>query len=166
MVTALGIQEIGGNFVCKIFDIFTLFTMKMIYLIHCFYEEVYIVKPRTSRTANSEKYIVAKGFRGIGKEILDQLYKMIENWDEDKYAVDIEGIKFDNDFVHLMNKYNEEYIGIQLKYISKTIKYVNNRPNKEKYYRIVKKQINNAISWCKRYNMMINKNSRYINYIS
>lgn len=165
IVTALGIQEIGGNFVCKIFDIFTLFTMKMIYIVHYFYENVYIIKPNTSRTANSEKYIIAKGFKGINNEILNQLYSIIENWDENSYALDIDGIKFSNDFVHLINKFNEEYTETQMKYISKTIKYVNNRPNQEKYKKIVKQQVNNGINWCKKYNIQINKSSRYMNYL-
>ena len=34
----------------------------------CFYEEIYLNKPLTSRPANSEKYIVAKNFKGIDKE--------------------------------------------------------------------------------------------------
>jgi len=166
IVTALGIQEIGGNFVCKIFDIFTLFTMKMIYLLYYFYDEVYIIKPKTSRAANSEKYLIAKGYKGIDDKTMNELYIILENWNDDKYALDISGLKFGNDFIHFMNEYNKKYIENQLKYISKTIKYVNNRPEKEKYHRIVKKQINNAISWCKKYNIMVNKNSRYINYIS
>ncbi len=32
------------------------------YLLSCFYEEIIVCKPLTSRIANSEKYIVCKGF--------------------------------------------------------------------------------------------------------
>ena len=39
----------------------------LLYLLNQLYEEVYIYKPKTSRTANSEKYFIAKGFKGINK---------------------------------------------------------------------------------------------------
>ena len=47
----------SGNFFIKFFDTFTEASLQMIYLIALLYEEVYFVKPNTSRYANSEKYI-------------------------------------------------------------------------------------------------------------
>lgn len=168
IVTTLGIQEIGGCFVCKIFDTFSIFTIKILYLLYCVYDEVNITKPRTSRSANSEKYVVAKGYKGIDDKILDILYKMIKNWEDevsDKYISDIKGFQIDNHFIHMMHNYNKNYIENQLKYINKTIKYAQNRPDKDKYRKIIKKQVNNAILWCKRYYVPINKNSRFMNYL-
>lgn len=162
IITAFGIQQIGGSFVCKIFDIFSLFTLKMIYLIYYFYDEIHLYKPKTSRIANSEKYIVAKGFKGITKEKLDELYLIIENWDDNFYVIDILGINFDNNFIHLLYDYNINFIKKQKKNILKTLKYVNNKPDKEKYYNIIDKQVNNAIEWCKINNIEINYKSRYL----
>jgi len=165
IITALSIQKEGGHFVCKIFDIFTLFTLKMIYLLYCFYEKVYIVKPKTSRTANSEKYIIAKGFKGIDKKYLNKFYKIIEDWDKlNNYVSNIEGININNDFIHWIYKYNESYIENQIKYINLTIEYTQTRPEKELYRKIVKQQINNALSWCSKYGIEINKASRFLNY--
>uniref|UniRef100_A0A6C0HUX5 Ribosomal RNA methyltransferase FtsJ domain-containing protein n=1 Tax=viral metagenome TaxID=1070528 RepID=A0A6C0HUX5_9ZZZZ len=59
---ALCMQKQGGSFVLKIFDIFMQHTIDMIALLSSMYEKVYITKPNTSRAANSEKYIVCKGF--------------------------------------------------------------------------------------------------------
>ena len=67
IVTAISIQKIGGSFVCKCFDMYTEITQSLIYLLFTTYSEVYITKPNTSRSANSEKYIVCKGFLGIDK---------------------------------------------------------------------------------------------------
>ena len=50
-------------FVLKVFDVFLQPTVELIYLLSCFYEHVYIVKPNTSRYANSEKYVVCKKFK-------------------------------------------------------------------------------------------------------
>ena len=80
IVLALSVQKNGGSFVLKIFDMFTLLTIKMLYIISYFYEEVYIYKPLTSRCANSEKYIIAKKFRGIEKKYLNKLYGIIKLW--------------------------------------------------------------------------------------
>ena len=52
---------------CKIFDTFMIPTVKLLFFLGCFYEEIYLNKPLTSRPANSEKYIVAKNFKGIDK---------------------------------------------------------------------------------------------------
>ncbi len=56
-------QKEGGDFILKVFDTFLKSTIDIIYVLSTFYEKVYITKPNTSRTANSEKYIVCKNFR-------------------------------------------------------------------------------------------------------
>ncbi|CEM35049.1 unnamed protein product [Vitrella brassicaformis CCMP3155] len=53
-----------GHLVCKLFDSFSDMTASVIYACcHCF-REVYLVKPRRSRIVNSERYLVAKFFKG------------------------------------------------------------------------------------------------------
>ena len=59
---ALCMQKQGGCFVLKIFDVFMQHSIDMIALLSSMYEKVYITKPNTSRSANSEKYVVCKGF--------------------------------------------------------------------------------------------------------
>ena len=51
------------NFVLKIFDIFTLPTIQIIFILSSVYDNVYICKPNTSRIANSEKYLVCKNYK-------------------------------------------------------------------------------------------------------
>lgn len=168
VITNLKIQKIGGCFVCKVFDILSIFTIKLLYLLYCSYDEIHIVKPRTSRSANSEKYVVAKGYKGIEDNILNNLYDILRNWDEtvgDKYVADIVGFQVDNSFIHLIYNYNKQYIINQLNYINKTVEYTKKRPEKEEYRQIIKEQTNNAISWCKKYNIPINRKSRYLNYL-
>ena len=59
---ALCIQKQGGTFVLKVFDCFMHHTVDLLYLLASFYEKTHIIKPKTSRYANSEKYIVCTGF--------------------------------------------------------------------------------------------------------
>lgn len=85
IVTALKLQEDGGNFVIKIFESFTKITIKMIELLKNFYSKVYICKPYTSRISNSEKYIVCKGFKksllttSINKKLEDIILNINKN---------------------------------------------------------------------------------------
>ena len=62
MAFALVMQKQGGCFILKIFDSFMHHTVDLLYILASFYEKVSIVKPHTSRYANSEKYVVCKGF--------------------------------------------------------------------------------------------------------
>ena len=49
---------LGGHFVCKVFDLFTPFSIGLVYLMYRAFDEVYIFKPVTSRPANSERYLL------------------------------------------------------------------------------------------------------------
>jgi len=48
----------GGHFVCKLFDIFTRFSVGLVYLMYRAFEHVALFKPVTSRPANSERYTI------------------------------------------------------------------------------------------------------------
>jgi hypothetical protein len=45
----------GGNFVCKLFDLFTPFSVGLVYLMYKSFQRISILKPNTSRPANSER---------------------------------------------------------------------------------------------------------------
>jgi len=62
MCYALCLQKHNGSFILKIFDCFMEHTVDILYILSAFYETVYITKPKTSRYANSEKYLVCKNF--------------------------------------------------------------------------------------------------------
>lgn len=48
--------NLGGHFICKTFDLFTPFSVGLIYLLYCCFERVCLFKPITSRPANSERW--------------------------------------------------------------------------------------------------------------
>ncbi|KAK2710052.1 hypothetical protein QYM36_013652 [Artemia franciscana] len=60
-LVALCVVRTGGHFVCKLFDIFTPFSVGLIYLMWMSFEQISIFKPNSSRPANSERYIICKG---------------------------------------------------------------------------------------------------------
>ena len=68
----------GGTFVLKIFDAYSRYMVDVINLIACHFTELKIIKPITSRTANSERYLVATGYRGLNIDV-SILWKAIKN---------------------------------------------------------------------------------------
>lgn len=59
-LTALKILRNNGSFLCKLFDVFTPFSVGLIYLMYQCFQEVAIIKPNSSRPANSERYLICK----------------------------------------------------------------------------------------------------------
>ena len=78
---AVYLQKENGNYILKVFDIFTETSIQLLYLLNTLYDEVYIYKPKTSRPSNSEKYVICKGFtRDLEyKEKVIELLQLISN---------------------------------------------------------------------------------------
>lgn len=60
---ALGVLAPGGAFVLKVFDVFEPRTVAVLQVLVASFARVRMVKPLSSRPANSEKYVVCTGFR-------------------------------------------------------------------------------------------------------
>ena len=73
---AVCMQTHGGSFVLKIFDLFTTPTLDLLALLSSLYDHVSIIKPVTSRYANSEKYVVCTGFR-LDVHELPELFQVL-----------------------------------------------------------------------------------------
>ncbi|KYQ54327.1 Cap-specific mRNA (nucleoside-2'-O-)-methyltransferase 1 [Trachymyrmex zeteki] len=72
-LVALMIVRPGGHFVTKLFDLFTPFSVGLVYLMyHCF-ESISIFKPNTSRPANSERYLICKRKKKDTQAVMDYL---------------------------------------------------------------------------------------------
>ncbi|XP_046965838.1 cap-specific mRNA (nucleoside-2'-O-)-methyltransferase 1 [Vanessa cardui] len=66
-LAALMLVRTGGHFVVKLFDIFTHFSVGLIYIMYRSFEKVCILKPVTSRPANSERYLICM-WKKVGTE--------------------------------------------------------------------------------------------------
>ena len=163
IVSALAIQQIGGNFVCKIFDIHSMVTVRLLYLLSFYYGRVFVTKPLTSRPANSEKYIVCKDFKGIGYMDLYHFFDIITNWDkiEDETLL-LNNIEVPASFIKQIYDYNEYITLKQVDNIKKTLDIIENEENLSTIAKIVKIQKEKAVSWCNTYNVEINTSSIYL----
>ena len=147
---ALNIQQEGGTFIIKMFDIFYHKTIQLIYLLYLSYEEVYIYKPTVSRLSNSEKYIVCKGFKPFNKEIIDLL---------DKYFDNVNNLHIDipKEFINKINEYNNIFVNNQINYIKNILKF-----NVKNINERVKDQIQFSYDWCVKYKIPINNDYIYL----
>lgn len=61
----------GGCFVLKKFTFLECVTISQLYILNCIFEKIHIFKPFTSRSSNSEVYVICIGFNG--SEVLSKL---------------------------------------------------------------------------------------------
>ena len=123
IISALNILKKGGTFICKIFDIHSLVTVKLIYLLFNYFGKVYITKPYTSRPANSEKYMVCLNFKGIHSSYLELLFIYVKKWDILKNDF-LSFIDIPNYFFHKIYIYNNYITLMQIKNINNTLLYL------------------------------------------
>lgn len=145
---ALRVQQFGGSFVLKVFDICDIRTVSLLWVLTRVYGQVKIVKPLTSRPANSEKYIVCLGY-ARDAEVLGLLRRHIES-ERDGFTSDIP-----DDFMEQIYKYNLRYVYRQVECIKKTVEISQQRiiPTFPRHC-----QVKNAMDWCHRYGISMRSN--------
>lgn len=163
IIAALGCLHVNGHFVVKIFDIFSTLTGKILYFLTLFFEHVHIVKPFTSRPANSEKYVICKYFKGISSNYFQHLLDLVSNWhilaDQDKQVEDIFTFQLPQDFSQSLQSYNLHIVARQIEMILKTLAYIRLHLKNKDIVDLRQKQALAACLWCQKYDMDINVKS-------
>jgi cap1 methyltransferase len=157
---ALMMQARGGTFVLKIFDIFHLTTIEMLYLLNVFYDDVTICKPKTSRFANSEKYVVCKRFlykdtSCFYNEFLTMFKEMRDPKYNNKEIVSLLNMDIPLSFMKEIEELNCIFGKKQLNTIHNTLMMIQERRS-EKIERLRKANIEKCIQWCNRNNIPCN----------
>jgi 23S rRNA U2552 (ribose-2'-O)-methylase RlmE/FtsJ len=166
---AIAMQKLGGTFILKVYDTFTRFSLDLLFLLANLYDQVTIIKPNTSRFANSEKYVVCKGFRNSNTfEIVKQFYKILQTQEP------IVGSLFDFGLAYLFTNKIEEFNAIigqqQIDTIVSTIYLIDNNNKYDKIEHMKKKNIQKCITWCQKYgipyNNIIQTNNLFISSLN
>lgn len=158
---AVCMQKLGGSFVLKIFDCFHKPTADILYILTSFYEKVHIIKPNTSRYANSEKYVVCTGFR-FGNNA--PYYSIFERTLEKMLSRDpntcISGfLKKSHIPLFLYSKIEEcnSIIGqSQIDNIHNTLLLINNKYRNEKIDNYLRNHAHKCVNWCIKHGMEYN----------
>ncbi|KAL7743753.1 hypothetical protein ACLKA6_016813 [Drosophila palustris] len=136
-LTALKILRTDGSFVCKLFDLFTPFSVGLVYLMYKCFHQIAIIKPNSSRPANSERYIVCKHKLPDTEAIVEYLNAINrllneENPDEDVLEIfNREQMHLDESFVSYIIESNNTIGNTQIIGLHKIAAFAQNLDLKE-----------------------------------
>lgn len=157
---ALAIQKHGGSFILKIFDVFHKATVDILYILSYYYHQVSIIKPYTSRIANSEKYVVCQGFKiNDSTQIIRQFASIFETIQKSlSSGGGNDGglsslLPFDHD-LYFLNKIEDMNAMVsfqQIENITSTLSIITNHRNSEKLEQYKRSNVNKCIAWCEKY---------------
>lgn len=153
IITAINIQDKGGNLVVKIFDMYTLPTLKIICILKSLYNEVFVCKPLMSRSFKEEKFLVCKGFKYSQdsklKKISDKLFNLMEkmNVEENIYDIFTE-YNLNEDFIKKITNINLKLSNNQYQMINDITEYKNSGNYfGDAYHRYKDEQIKSTKWW-------------------
>ena len=166
---------------CKFFDMYARFTRELLWVLAVVFDAVHLVKPLTSRVANSERYVVARGYRLAPKTLLDHLRKLLYQWRSDKRLTSVLHHPPPDTFYATLHKYNEWHAKQQHTSIATCLRMIDtavtwedditqtqtldngNMPEDaeaqltDEHAAIVHKQRQAAHGWCRKYGVMVNE---------
>jgi len=157
---AVVLQKKGGSFVLKIFDSFMQHTIDILYILSSFYDKVYIIKPQTSRYANSEKYVVCRDFLFSNHEhfypFLQRTFETMLAVPSDKYIHRFLNLPLSYYFISKLEEYNSILGQQQIENIHFTTSLIEIKQKQEKIDGLVKTNIQKCLQWCKKNNVEAN----------
>ncbi|OCT79566.1 cap-specific mRNA (nucleoside-2'-O-)-methyltransferase 1-like isoform X1 [Xenopus laevis] len=137
-LVGLSVVRTGGHFICKTFDLFTPFSIGLIYLLYCCFERVCLFKPLTSRPANSERYVVCRGLKEGIDDVRNYMFTVncrlnhLRNSDQDvSLVVPLVVLKGDRQFYDYMVRSNESHCEVQIKALAKIHAFVQDSTQSE-----------------------------------
>ena len=163
---AIMLQSKGGTFILKFFDCFMQHSIDLLYILSAFYDKVYIIKPQTSRYANSEKYLVCRGFLFSSNEkfypfFLNAFQKMTHM--EDNMCIHrFLTTPLSHCFITKIEEINAILGQQQIENIHYTISLIENKHKQEKIDNLIRINVQKCTQWCLRNNIehhLFNQNS-------
>lgn len=115
-LVALMIVRTGGHFVTKLFDLFTPFSVGLVYLMYRCFDSICIFKPNSSRPANSERYLICKAKRINTDAVMQYLFDVnvkisqISNQEVDNdvtQLVPLSELEADESFMNYLRESND-----------------------------------------------------------
>lgn len=154
---AISMQSVDGHFILKIFDIFTKTTADIIYLLASLYKQVFIVKPNTSRLANSEKYIVCKYFKGNHNKLMTNIIDEYPKLKQYSHLSSILNFNLDYIYINKLEEYNAIFGQQQIENITSTINIITSKNKSDRLETLKRNCIQRCIQWCEKHNIPYNK---------
>lgn len=145
----------GGVIVVKIFDTTLRPTLELIWLVTRSFREWSIVKPRTSRGGNAERYLIGKGFIGLD-DATDKFFRKIIMHKTPSIKSFLK-TKPDTTWVQVMLALQEAVAKQEIEIIQQTLALIQ-KPNIKEINAYIEQNVERSIQWCKDHNENINQN--------
>lgn len=146
------LQNIDGVFIMKLYDTFYKLNCDIILILSILYQSIQIIKPHTSRCANSERYIVAKKFKDINlKPYFDVFNNILKESKHHKSISTILPEYMPLSFKNHIEEMNIVFGATQIEWITKIIQAIETKQNK-----VLTSNIKKCLYWCKKYNQGYN----------
>ncbi len=87
----LVVLEHGGTMITKQFTHMSAFTQSIMAILTSCFKRVFLCKPRTSKSDNSEEYLVCFDYRGIAEPLLETMFAALE---KSAHGYDLDAINF------------------------------------------------------------------------
>jgi len=78
LVVALGTLRVGGTVIVKIYKRETVATKQLFFMVNRLFRYMFIYKPKSSRPANTEGFVIFAGFGGITTVLLGKYFELLE----------------------------------------------------------------------------------------
>jgi hypothetical protein len=156
---AVSLQKKGGSFVLKLFDCFMQHTVDLLEVLASFYEKTHIVKPQTSRYANSEKYIVCVGF--LYKDSAEYFPHFRTCFEKMVSMKDDNCLRFlksqtNYGFLQKLEEYNAIFGQKQIQNIHYTFSLMDSKGKNDKIDVLIKMNLKKSVDWCIKYKIQYN----------
>lgn len=166
IIYSIFLQKQNGSFILKVFDIFKKTTLDLVYILSLFYRKVHIHKLKTSRIANSEKYIICNGFKyesiNFISDRLLSIFKVLYIIDTSVYKISsFLSCPVPLHFMKSIEYINSYYGEMQLVNINYTLSLIKNLDNKdrekERLNKLYSDNKKKCIEWCIQHNIPCKK---------
>jgi FtsJ-like methyltransferase len=145
----LGLKSIqqGGLILVKIFDTTLRPTLELLWIVTRAFREWTIVKPRTSRGGNAERYLVCKGFLGLDDDMDAFFRKAITTWSSGATIQSFLGIKPDKEWLQIMLTLQESIAHQESEIIENTLLLIE-KPIEATIRAYIEQNVERSIQWC------------------
>jgi 23S rRNA U2552 (ribose-2'-O)-methylase RlmE/FtsJ len=152
---ALRLQATGGAFVLKMFDVRSDDTVALLYALRLCYTDVRILKPLTSRPANSEKYALCTGFLGATPpELMAAMRSAICAAECTSAATPTPSLpRAPTWFLAAVVHLNSTLVERQVRHITATLALARQQRRSKHKDALPVGQMKNALAWCKKYGL-------------
>ncbi len=132
----LHVLETNGMFIIKFFDMFTHNSLMYYFILCSMFKYVKIIKPKTSRNCNSERYLICYYYKGMDTKIITDIKEILYNVPTDKLFIIYPNFNLGIfcDYLSKLEIFNNLIVHEQVKTITESIKMVY---SKDKYLQVL-----------------------------